>query len=54
MLAGDAALFLTIFGAPIAIAFLGLTLLEVVGSNLLEESLMQTIVKKYFFKAAHR
>jgi hypothetical protein len=54
MLGGDAALFLTGLGAPIAIASSGLTLIEVVGSHLLEDSLVRSKVNKYSAKAAHR
>ena len=54
MLGGDAALFLTGLGAPIAIASSGLTLLEVIGSHMLEDSLVRSKVNKYAAKAAHR
>jgi hypothetical protein len=54
MLGGVGALFLTGLGAPIAIASSGLTLIEVIGSHLLEDSLVRSKVNKHAAKAAHR
>ena len=53
MLGGDALLLVTGVGAPVAIASSGLTLVELVGSHLIEDSVVRAKVNKYGAKVAH-